>query len=100
MTTTNPSPTVPSGNSGRDASVAFTCSGGCERRVMRPTGPASLCTTHFWLLDTLAIERCATTAELALVRERAEYVRARITDLLRRTGVDDAESLIAALSGI
>lgn len=65
--------------------------------VIRPKGSLALCLTCYWLTRTLLAERCSDAGELSRVRERLDYLKARISDLLRRTGVDDAEMLIAFL---
>jgi len=68
--------------------------------VTRPNGPTSICDTCWWLERTLKHESCASVAELNTRQTRAEYHRARIADILRRSGVDDAEQLIASLSAL
>lgn len=78
----------------------YECGGGCGKRVIRPEGPLSFCTTHYYLEDALQSEDCPTVAELLRVRERVEYCRARITDLIRRSDVHDADTLISAVSRI
>lgn len=79
----------------------YECGGGaCKTYVSRPEGPLSLCLTHYWLEDVLQSEHCSTVADLSRIRERMEFARARIADLLRRTGVEDAEDLIGCLSRI
>lgn len=92
------------GNSGRGATVKFTCLGGCGILVPRPFGTVAWCGTCFYVSKTLRECGASTLAELA---KRAggnetpglprDYVLARVTDLLRRSGVEDAERLIRAV---
>lgn len=75
----------------------YVCGGGCGIHVIRPSGPMSFCPTCYWLHKTLLAERCTDTASLLHVRERCDAMKARLADLVRRTGVDDAEILVAFL---
>lgn len=68
--------------------------------VIRPEGPLSYCTTCYYLNDTLESEACSNVTELSTIRARVEFQKARITDILRRSGVEDAEMLIGAVSRI
>lgn len=67
---------------------------------MHSEGTLAYCFTCWWLNKTLVSESCETTEQLRTHRERAEFYKARISDLIRRTGVDDAEELVGAISRI
>ena len=72
----------------------YECGGGCGIHVIRPNGPLSFCSACFYLAETLRREDCSTVAEL---RDRRHATLARVSDLLIRTGVDDAPRLIRLL---
>lgn len=72
----------------------YACAGGCVKHVSRRNGPLSYCPTCFYLEETLRKESATNVAEL---RERRDLTVGRITDLLLRTGVDDAPHLIRRL---
>lgn len=74
----------------------YVCGGGCKTRVIRSSGRFSFCAACFFLHETLLKEDCSTVRDLLNLPAR-EFARARIADLLRRSCVDDAESLIATL---
>jgi len=103
MTTTNHRPPS-SGNSGRGASERFTCLGGCGLLVPSPFGVMATCGTCRWVRKTLDAEKCSHVSELARRHRDAlprtmtrEQVLGRVSDVIRRTGIDDAEDLILAL---
>ena len=73
----------------------YECGGGCKTHVIRPSGNLSWCGACFFLEEVLAVEGCGSVAELAV---RRDYLRARLSDVLRRSGVADAEDLVAALA--
>lgn len=93
--TTNSNHRQPSlGNSGRGASFPI-CRGGCNRPVIHATGELSWCPTCWYLEETLSREKCPSVAELIF---RHEETLGRVIDLLRRSGVDDAGTLIRRLN--
>lgn len=81
------------GSSKRSAAPHL-CSGGCKSPVARARGPLSFCAACFWLNDQLQKEGAASVAEL---RDRREVTLARVSDLLIRTGVEDAHALVRKL---
>lgn len=86
------------GNSGSGASVpAYVCLGGCGREVPEPIGTISYCGTCWRVRATLVTERADTLAELLRRGCPRERSLARIADLIRRSGVDDAEELVSQL---
>jgi hypothetical protein len=102
--TTKPSTAYrPSGISGRGAD-RFTCIGGCGLLVPSPFGVLATCGTCTYARKTLAAEKCLHLSELArrdcdaLPRTMSrDAVLGRVSDVLRRTGILDAEELIVAL---
>lgn len=97
MTTTNHPASSPRGKSSLGASVAFACTGGCGLLVPDARGPLSYCGTCRKVHQTLTRERATSLHELARRGCPRERSYARIADLIRRTGVDDAEELIGQL---
>jgi hypothetical protein len=75
----------------------FTCNGGCARPVPEQIGTISFCGTCWRVREVLLRERAESLAELARRGCPRERSLARIADLIRRTGVDDAEDLIGQL---
>lgn len=74
------------------------CVAGCKTRVPLPTGPLSYCGTCFYLWRTLRLEGASHTTDLLSRRAMSrDTLHARVSDVLRRSCVDDAERLIAAL---
>lgn len=74
--------------------TTYACTGGCRHHVTRRVGPLSFCSTCFYVEETLRKEEAD---DLHALRERRELVLARVSDLLLRTGVDDAALLIRKL---
>lgn len=70
------------------------CLGGCGTEAMRDTGALAWCSTCWWLDKTLSREAALDVAVLRSRHDTADGFLARVADLLRRTGVEDAERLI------
>ena len=73
-----------------------TCNGGCGVPVPEESGTLSYCGTCWRVSTVLSKENCEHVTELARFEPRHTRgsLLARVSDLLRRTGVDDAETLI------